>query len=265
MKFCLSSNVSREYLQKANEIRVPYNQHESIYNIKEINPEATIVLTTAFEKNGLILYDKDWDLINQYNNACEGNFKLCLQNEEQLPRAIKMQINAFPFIPIKTFESLRSMIAYGVKEVYIAGQIAHNLKLLSHFDMSYRLVPNRSFVQYGIDPRVGSWVRPEDINTLEDVVQVCEFFESDSRREQALYRIYAEDKVWSGDLQLLVEDLEKDKIMNRMIHPDFQDNRNNCNWKCISGRIICHLCNNHLYLANPELYKIKDKESENIE
>jgi hypothetical protein len=42
------------------------------------------------------------------------------------------------------------------------------------------------------DPKVGTWIRPEDIGLYENYISVIEFEDCDNRKEQALYRIYAE-------------------------------------------------------------------------
>ena len=61
MHYCLSSQVNKEYLKKADEIKIKYNQLNSIIDLYEINPKATIVL--AISDSQVI----DWDTIEKYN------------------------------------------------------------------------------------------------------------------------------------------------------------------------------------------------------
>ena len=45
MHYCLSANVGKDYLQKADEIRVKYKKLNDILDLYEINPNATFILT----------------------------------------------------------------------------------------------------------------------------------------------------------------------------------------------------------------------------
>lgn len=248
MKYCLSYKVDKDYLRKADEISIPYYDDEKFFEIKEINPEATIVLQ--------LIPDSyiDWSRIEQMSKACGGNLKVMTITETDMVKASEKNLQCFMRTPVHSFETLRSLQTLGATEAIIAGDLAHNMKLLGNFTTTFRIVPNQAFVYTGIDPIIGSWVRPEDIDSLE-YISVCQFFETDKKREQALYRIYAEEKEWAGPVNMLVKDIKDNKIINRMLPPEFQQQRNNCGWKCISGKIKCHMCNNNTYLANPELYK----------
>lgn len=73
----------------------------------------------------------------------------------------------------------------------------------------------------------GAWFRPEDLYKIE-AIDVCEFFHKDNRDEQALYRIYAENHEWPGELNLIIKDIEDKDILNRMLPPEFQEKRSNC-------------------------------------
>ena len=62
---------------------------------------------------------------------------------------------------------LNYIIAAGACAARICGELVHNLSLLEKFEnLEIRIYPNKSMVKYGIDPNVGSWIRPEDINNI---------------------------------------------------------------------------------------------------
>lgn len=64
MHYCLSSQVGKEYLKKADEIRIKYNSINTILDLYEINPEATfiIIITSQENKNNI-----QWTEIEKYN------------------------------------------------------------------------------------------------------------------------------------------------------------------------------------------------------
>lgn len=255
MKYCLSSKVSKEYLQKANEIKLTYDvrTEDDILKFTELMPEITIVLEIPADKYQYTT--ADWDNFQKFNILCRANFKIAFWDIDKIKKAItKYNIKSFLYQPVHNFEQLHYLINAGACDVRICGELAHNLDLLDNFEITKRIYPNKSQLLEGIDPQVGSWIRPEDIENISQI-NICEFSESKKEREQALYRIYAEEHAWSGDLSLLVEDIKTHDIMNRMIPPEFQEQRSNCGWKCITKKINCHYCDNNLFLANPNLYK----------
>lgn len=65
MKYCLNSNLSAEYLQKADEIKVKYKDRHEIIDLIEKYPGKTIILT-MIGYDGII----DWDEINRLNIMC---------------------------------------------------------------------------------------------------------------------------------------------------------------------------------------------------
>jgi hypothetical protein len=64
MHYCLSSQVGKEYLEKADEIRVKYNKLKSILDLYEINPSATFILTISSKEDKSTI---PWTEIENYN------------------------------------------------------------------------------------------------------------------------------------------------------------------------------------------------------
>ena len=127
-----------------------------------------------------------------------------------------------------------------------------------------RLTPNVPYFSYlpGMESVPGSWIRPEDLHLYEDLADSVEFLDCDIKKEQALYRIYAEDKAWSGGLHYIISNISKDAT-NRMIPPSFTQNRLNCRQRCQEGG-VCRACYHILTLANEEFLKdVKIKNEEN--
>lgn len=265
MKYCLSSKVSKEYLQKADEIKILYKdgkEEDFILDLLEFIPNLSIVLELPLNKKNIS--QKEWDRFEKYNILCKNQFKIIVYSLEDIMRCQKHNIKSMLYNCIYSFEELNYVVAAGASDIRISGELVHNLDLLDKFEITKRLYPNQSIIRYGINPIVGSWIRPEDIENITQI-DICEFLETKREREQALYRIYAEEHAWSGHLNLLIEDIENDEIMNRMLPPQFQEHRSNCGWACVTKKRNCHYCENNLFLANPNLYKETNNERSNSE
>jgi (2Fe-2S) ferredoxin len=95
------------------------------------------------------------------------------------------------------------------------------------------------------------WIRPEDVSTYEPYIDLIEFI-GDITQEQALYRIYIEQKAWPGEVSDIITNLNY-KGTNRLIPPHtFGIKRAVCGQRCQeTGR--CKICYRTLDLANPTL------------
>lgn len=170
----------------------------------EMNPEASYVL----EILGNNLEDKDWDLVNQYYIMTKKKLKVSLNNlnyyyckEKNIPFFFSMAISE-PW-------TLNAVIDLGVCAARITGELAHKLDYLDTLPIEIRVWANRSGAPFNYNPIIGGWFRPEDLNDL-TAIDVCEFDFDSRKEEQALYRIYAENKNWPGELYLLVKDIKNE-------------------------------------------------------
>lgn len=169
--------------------------------------------------------------------------------------AYKHQILYYSVIPIREAELLNTLIKAGYAAARVSGELAHHMNYLSTLPIEIRLIVNSADTYDGENAMKGTFVRPEDLPTLADTtIQVAEFYSNSAKEEQALFRIYAEDHQWAGGLGLLVKDLERDDILNRMIPPSYQERRNNCGMKCQYGG-TCNYCNIIGILAKKETYE----------
>lgn len=253
LKFCLSARQNKEYLKKADELLVQWRDHEYIVDLMEINPEASYVLEIPDNS----LTDKDWDTIQQYYIITKKRLKVSLV-KLNFDKCIERNIPFFFSAAISEPWALNAVINMGVCAARITGELAHRLDYLNTLPIEIRVWANNSGAPFDYQPLVGGWFRPEDLYQLE-AIDVCEFNSRDNREEQALYRIYAEQHAWSGQLSMIIKDINNDAIINRMIPPEFQERRSNCGMRCQAGG-HCHFCETITSLANPDLLKpLKEK------
>ena len=164
---------------------------------------------------------------------------------------INREIPFYFEFPVYNYWQANALINLGVSAIRIAGEIAHDIDYLNKLNVEIRVCPYHSYAPFGYKPLYGGWFRPEDLYQI-DAIDVCELYDTDKTRSQALYRVYAQDHEWAGDIGLLIPELKVEPtILNRMFPPEFQERRNSCRMKCQSGG-HCHWCDTMSFLAVAE-------------
>lgn len=222
----------------------------------EINPNASYVL---YIKDNIT--EQDWDKVYQYYIMTQKKFKVCLGNIP-IEQCYKRNIPFYFEYPVQYGLEAQAMISLGVCAIRITGELTHNLDFVNTFPVEIRVCPYRAYTPWNYKPLIGGWFRPEDLYNL-DMIDVCEIINVDNKRGQALYRIYAEQHKWPGELYMIVDDIQDKTIANRMLPPEFQERRSNCHMRCQNGG-HCHYCETVAYLANPALLKPIKEKIENV-
>lgn len=258
MKVCLRAWVDKPYLDKADEIKVPWEKRDIIPNIFEDYPEDKVVILECFEDE---LTDKDWTDLKMFYGLSKGRFKICASNW----RLFKGE--GIPFYigyPITDVFTLQGIINLGVTDVVIAGPLAFDLENVRKTTpgVQLRLVPNVAFND-GLprDGVIGSWVRPQDIDIYAEYIDVFEFEDVQNKtREQALYRIYFDEKEWMGEMRDLITNFDYDGNCG-YLSKFLTDVRIGCKMNCLSGS-RCRLCYSSLNFANEKMIeKIESKKN----
>lgn len=238
----------------ADELLIHYNRRNDLDELIEKYPNKifTIYLPTLDK-------EIDWVKLNQYKVLSHNNLNLCLENEDYIEIALEHDIPFFMGGIVRDFFTFNRYRAMGVSAMRVTAPITNYLPYLRQFSIEIRVFPNQSGIilkdNIEFDGVPGGWYRPEDLAIIEGI-DVAEFMTEGQKREQALFRIYAKQKTWSGDLGLIIDNLgaEYGQAQNRMIPPEFQAARNECKQRCQYGG-GCRLCYSYLRLANPELLK----------
>ena len=256
MKCCLNGSQSKEYLQKADQIKISYKNRKDIIDLIETCGQADIIVDISNE-----IEDVDWGYLENMDKAHYG------KNEHRVIVALGKlgKLNAEASVhnlrwyyryPISTFMEADSLYELGAYSIILAPPLTHMLDDVKYLHFpEVRMIANIAYHAY--IPRqngiIGGYMRPEDVEAYEEYVDVIEFEDCDKKKEQALYRIYMEDHAWPGDLQTIITNLNYPGV-NRMIPSNFAVKRMNCGQGCLSTA-ACHICKRYLDLANPELLK----------
>lgn len=252
LKYSLSSRQKQEYLEKCDEIKVMWNDRDVILDLVTKYPGKTINLCRYYiHSNDEI----DWKEIINYKKLAQGNFIFGLSYIDELLDCRLNDIDCYYLEPIRTFRELRGVAALGVTYAIIDAPLFFQMDQVKEIGVPLRATANlaiRELLPYE-DGVPGPWIRPEDVNLYEPYIDVLEFSKVDLEQERALFRIYAEQGQWPGDLGMIIKDLNHLGV-NRMLTSDLTNSRLNCGQKCQAGS-PCRLCWRALDLANPDLIR----------
>ena len=194
---------------------------------------------------------------------CQKNFILALDDFDLdiVEKCKKEGIKFYWSYPVTTFYTLHALKKLGAEYALIDSPLTHSIINAANVGIKLRVVPNVAY--YAIVPRedgvLGSWIRPEDLDLYNPYIVAIEFEDCDIKKEQALYRIYMEQKAWPGNLETIITNLNYPGV-NRMIPQDLAIKRMTCGQRCLLGA-HCQLCYRYLNLANPELLKQYKKDN----
>lgn len=252
MKFSLHlRTASPKYLKKADEIMVEYRDRKAIPDYAKKYPNAWIALE--------VTPDTPWEIseIKEYFILTREKLILCLPDMRD-PRIEELKAAGIPFFwgyTVTTFWELEALVRLGVSQVRIGAPLFFDTERLNKFAVPKRVCANvahEGYLPY-VDGIPGAWIRPEDVEAYEDVFYIIEFADCKEHKEEALYRIYAEQKNWPGRVDMIITNIYTDAY-NRMIPPEFAAARKTCGQRCVAGG-ACRICHRLLTLADPELLR----------
>lgn len=244
MKFCLSSRQTPEYLSQADEIRVLSRDIEQLFDLLESYPDKTFVYNLENLEDAEP-YLKDLVKLNQ------NRITLALYDLNQREYCINNHFSYYYIKPVSSLSQVQALKDLGVNQILIDAPLTHMLHKVKIFGLPIRAIPTYSFLD-GI-PREngvnGNWFRPEDLPMYSVYIDTIEFGTQPQKREQALFRIYAQEHEWPGDLGRLISDLNYLGV-NRLLDPNYTARRMNCEMKCVENK--CTLCYDLLTIASHE-------------
>lgn len=245
MKYVVPSRQEAEYLAKADVIRVQARDHSIITDLYEKYPNAEVQLIRFPDDEVL-----DWMAIRTYNILGRGKFSLGLSDMNDMNQARKENYKHFYLGAVQTFQELADLQKGGVCGVYLDAPLFFQMDKVKEFGIPVYATANvaiQSSLFERADGVTGTWIRPEDVELYEPYIEIIDF-SGNLMQQRALYRIYAEQHKWGGELGLLVHDLNY-ICTNRMIPSTLAESRLNCGQRCAADG-VCHLCYRTLDLAN---------------
>ena len=228
MKYCLSARQPDSVLKKADEIKIELRDFRAIPEYIEKFPNKTFILEFTNE----IPSDFKWEMLETYNNILNGNFYCALSDLNLYLECKLRNIKFYYKYQVTSFYELQGLKDLGVSYILVGVPLIFDLKAVSSYEIPIRAIPNLAYEPYikHIDGICGGWIRPEDTNVYGEFIDVFEFFAPKALdKESALFHVYAENKNWPGNLNLLIDYLDFD-VDNRLIYDEenFASRRMNC-------------------------------------
>lgn len=246
MKYCLSSRQSKEYLEKADEIYVFWHDRKQIIDLGH-DYTATIILETPKDMDNWTEVEHE---IVHYKNLAPNGFAVCLKTSILMEHCIANKVDFFFDYPVKTPYEATLLKDLGVKYIYADAPLFFDQDFLNKLGVQRRANPRKISLSPFGDPKAcyGIWIRPEDTEYYKDTT--IEFLDNENfppkKIEQALYRVYAEEKEWRGMMSLIIPNFSKE--INRLVEPDLVKYRLNCEQTCQSGG-SCRICEKAMTIA----------------
>lgn len=232
-----------------------FADRKKIIDLIELNSNATIALE---------LPDKNikWTEIQNIKKLTNNNFFVIIKDVIQSNECVEHDI---PFIygyAVSNYFDFMTLAKKGASQIKIAPPLTHQLTkmraLADKMNIKLRMYTNLAIVSdlnLLSDNVCGNWIRPEDISIYKKYIDIFEFEECDSAKEETLYSIYAIKQAWPGDLEMLITGLNHPGV-NRMVDPALSRRRIDCGQRCQQDG-NCNLCYKMLDLANPALFREK--------
>lgn len=252
MKVCLKGNQTREYLQKADEILISIYDMDRIPKLFENYPAINVIITLPHEAENI---DIDWKMLDAYNQMFNYRIILCVSDESQALRAKDYNIRFYFRYAIESFYELLRVRDMEPSYVILGPELFFRLPDVKNIGIPVRAFPNVALPEYSLakdDGVLGTWIRPEDLEAYSEYIDAIEFYNADVHKEQALYRIYIEQKEWPGDLSMIIENFDYPGV-NRMLKSEYTQKRISCGQRCATRPGSCQICYRVLNLANPTL------------
>lgn len=245
LTFCLNSRVSLKYRKKAQELYIEYRDFSSIENyLTEEWVDTILIVDTPAN-----ITDEQAAQLQKWAKV-KNNIICALHDEHQLGDGRLEGLLWYIMKPCNSFEDAKAIQEVGAQYIVLGETLFFNINRLKNCGIrQIRIMANQAM--HSIIPRknglCGPWMRPEDAE-MYDVCPnvVIEFPGCMPSKEEALYRIYAEQHRWPGELDRIIDNIGI-STPNRMLPSEFTEHRLNCRQRCES----CHIC--------PNLIKIADK------
>ena len=256
MKYCVPYFRYFKYAKEVDEIIIPFN--ESLDIIKRFIEEKEIQSRIILEVDDSDMFSENFnDYLPILKNLSGYDSAICFSQYHKEFKNIYSELkdNNIKFF-FKTFvrdwDTFHGLINVGVSDIYIVENLGFELNLLGPVahasEVSIRVFANVCQSSWSENNPIKSFFnRPEDVYLYEPYVDVIEFFGTEKHEQEVMYKVYAKDKKWFGDLSEIIIGLNME-LDSRCLVAAFAPTRIKCGKKCIKGK-PCNICDRIIELS----------------
>ena len=243
-----SVNYHSKFLEKADEIKCPFNQLGQIYNFIKEHPEKRYVIADASsqEHNRMLeQIDTVRSIVRDYTIECG--------SMTSLKSLIKQGYKAYLRFPVSDWEMFYDFLDLGISDIYIDGALGFQIKQVAQICKEHKVLVRVSptvspaAAIKGLKP-YSFFIRPEDLKLYEKYIDIIDFKITQQEKEDATFSIYKRGN-FIYNLQDLL-DQTTFSVPNPYIKPEFGQARLNCGQHCLLPGRSCHLCETQISLTN---------------
>ena len=257
MKYCMSYMNTSKYMDEVDEIIVLFDRKRIERLFSSFIPEhqergQRIIVelrSNSYQEN---LEDLK-TIIKVHEEKPELAFDLMIYNREKefMELLQASGIKYFFCDRVRDWDTFLGILKYKPSDIYIVEQLGFELDKIAQVahekGVKIRVYPNVAQSSWSNIPDIYKFfIRPEDVDTYSEYVDVCEIF-GDSHKCDVYYKVYAKDRKWFGDLSEIIIDLHEN-FDSRFIIPRFAERRIKCGKKCLKGG-YCHMCDRVIELS----------------
>ena len=244
IQFCLNSRVSLRYRKRADELYIEYRDIKSVERYLDDEYKKTIIILDTPD----VITNEELDTLRLYTKQ-KKDIILALHHYNQLTDERYQGFRWYIMEPCNSFMEAVALQKNGAEYIVLGETLFFNLQRINECGIkNVRIMANQA--SHSLVPRengiCGPWIRPEDLQMYDQFDKlIIEFPGCLPSKEEALYRIYAEQHQWPGAVSMIVDNFNS-PCENRMLPSEFTEHRLNCRQRCHS----CHICINLVRLAN---------------
>lgn len=250
MKFSVDGRQPFSVLKQTDEVKVVYKDKDRLMDFIEKIPDKDIVLEIAPEAEVNI------DELLMYKEKFAG-FCVAIHRLDQFMLYRDNEIDWYWPYPVTTYYELQHLFRFHPTYILLGAPLTFDLEKVKEIapeDVKFRMIVNNAAPRYLVTSmdRInidGSYVRPEDVETYGEYIDVMEFEVEygNYKKEESLLNVYKAG-TWPGNLNLLIDNLNVD-VDNRAISEEFGPARITCGQRCMRKQ-TCRLCSNAILLAD---------------
>lgn len=243
MRYCIEYTDDFHYFQEVDELKIRIRKRTKTSPRDFIERYANKRIIIEIEKVNENLIK---DLCSIKKDFLDTDIVLAI-SEEDMEYFSLFKEEGFSVCPrnyISNWDTLQYFLSFDVSDLYIAGTLCFELDKVKstvcqkNKDIKIRVFPNLAQAHAEIDDLKKFFIRPEDISYYEPYVDVYEFI--DQPGLNVIYRVYAINHRWIGDLNEIILGISKE-INNQCVLSQFGEIRRRCGKRCFKGH-PCSVC-----------------------